>query len=161
MISDMLDGDGAVHAYTLAAIDEYAVDARAGDPLVISTETPRGGLGEPRNLLDPRVELYDPAGTLVAVDEDGAADGRNVLLTHTAALDGVCTVRMPARFDVDAEGEYVLSVTGNSGPPTAFAVSATDPANGYLLGSAPEVISVDFNDSIRLSTLQAADLTVD
>ena len=40
--------------------------------------------------------VYDPAGTLVASDDNGAADGRNALLNYTALASGSYTIRVLA-----------------------------------------------------------------
>lgn len=64
-----------------ADLDVQRFRANAGDELVIRTTTPGAPDDDP---LDPVVELYDTTGTRAAADDNGAADGRNVLLTHTA-----------------------------------------------------------------------------
>lgn len=138
--------------------DEYTINVQAGDSLVITTSTPAGGPGEFANGLDPMVELYDPAGTLVATDDNSAPDGRNVLLTHSAAATGTYTVRvLPAQATC---GEYTLHVTGPTGPLLPFEVAATDPPDGACLTSPPAQMTVYFGHNVAASTLDAADLTV-
>ena len=140
--------------------DCWALPANAGDELTITTLTPAGGPAEFVNNLDPAIELYDPAGNLVAIDDNGAPDGRNALLTHTATATGNYTVRVSA---VDKPGEYVLRATGQTAPPSVgpFEVAATDPNDGARLDLAPAHIVVDFSDSLLLSTVDASDLIFD
>jgi len=88
--------------------DTYSISVNAGDVIVAHTLTPGDGVGEPVNLLDPRLDLYDPHGLAVASDDDGAADGRNASLRHTATETGVYVVRVSgAEYN---EGDYVLYV---------------------------------------------------
>ncbi|MEE8450983.1 MAG: pre-peptidase C-terminal domain-containing protein, partial [Thermoguttaceae bacterium] len=133
------------------ADDTYALDVTAGDQLLITTTTPA-------NTLDPALELYDPAGTLVASDDNGAPDGRNSRLAHTAAVSGSYTVKVLAVGD--SRGEYVLNISGQTGEGPAFEVVATVPDASEPLTSIPSQITVDFNDSVLLSSLDASDLTI-
>src|SRR6185369_10724127 len=57
-------------------------------------------------------------------------------------------------------GEYVLSVKGNTPVAPPFRVTATTPADGAAVISAPN-FTVDFNDAVLLSTVQATDLVID
>lgn len=68
--------------------DHYVIQVNAGDGLVVTTSTPGDGAGEPVNDLDPLLEVYDPTGTLVASNNDGAADARNARIAHTASSSG-------------------------------------------------------------------------
>ncbi len=136
--------------------DYYAVNVTAGDPLTLTTATPADGSSEFVNDLDPMLELYDPAGTLVASDDNSGPDGRNAQLSHTAAETGVYTVRVLAAGE--SQGEYILRVTGHTGT-AAFEVAATDPADGSLVGLVPQ-LTVDFDDLVLPGTLDASDLTV-
>jgi hypothetical protein len=76
--------------------DHYGVRAADGDTLVITTVTPGGGGAEPANALDPRVELFDPAGTLVASDDNGGADGRNARIEYVVPAGAAGTYRAVA-----------------------------------------------------------------
>ena len=87
--------------------DWYHVSVKAGDTLQIETATPGDGPDQIINQLDPAVELYDPAGTLVADDDNSAPDGRNAQLTHEAAVSGTYAVCILA--DVDRGGEDATS----------------------------------------------------
>jgi len=87
----------------------------------LTTATPADGAGQFVNDLDPVVELYDPSGALAAGDDNSAPDGKNVLLTHTAAATGLYVVKLLGAADTG--GEYVLDVTGHTGAPAALAVA--------------------------------------
>lgn len=151
-------GSGAVYALgglPSANRDLYRFRANAGDELLITTRTPADGPGEFFNTTDPRVELYDPSGALVAGDDNGAADGRNARLEYTAPVSGAYTVRVLA-----AEGtwlEYVLSVSGHTGEEPAFEVTGFEAADGEPASR----LIVDFNDAVYLPSLEASDLRVD
>ncbi len=139
--------------------DTFSFEVNAGDVLTILTSTPADGPLEFVNDLDPAIELFDPAGLMVESDNDSAPDGRNALITHTAAAGGTYTVRLAAQGVT--LGEYTLSVAGHTGSPPPFAVAATDPPDGAVLTSRPTQFSVDFNDAILQTTLDASDLIVD
>ncbi len=141
-----------------ATDDYYSISVNAGNSLVLTTTTPANGPGEFVNTLDPRIELIDPTGASVASDDDGAADGRNAQLSHTALLTGTYLVRVSAT--APTQGEYVLSVTGATGALPAFTAVATDPADGDRLRGPTTQMTVDFSDTLLLTSLQAADLTV-
>jgi len=120
--------------------DYYRVEMLAGQTLTLSTSTPFGEPGFPRqvlNGLDPKLELYDPAGNLVAFNDDSAADGKNALLTYTALASGAYCVRVLGVGETT--GEYVLTAAaphasvvgryifynqsafdGNNPPPTSW-----------------------------------------
>jgi hypothetical protein len=91
--------------------DFYSLTVTAGDSLHLETATPAAGPNEFVNLLDPSIELYDPTGLLVASDDNGAADGRNALLSHNAHLSGTYTVRVSGANQT--QGEYVLAFALN------------------------------------------------
>jgi subtilisin family serine protease/glutamine cyclotransferase len=90
------------------ASDCYIVSVNSGDPLVLSTATPAGNAGEFVNNLDPKIELYNPSGSLVASDDNSGPDGRNAKLTYVATTAGNYTIRVLAASD--KLGEYILSV---------------------------------------------------
>ncbi len=142
----------------LAQVDHYTIEANAGDLLTIETFTPGDGPLEFTNGLDPIVELYDPAGTLVATDDNGAADGRNALMTFGATETGTYTVHVLAAGQ--SPGEYVLNVGGHTAVPAPFEVAATDPADGAAVDGETSQMTVDFNDSILMTSLDAGDLTI-
>jgi len=135
--------------------DFYRVSVQAGDALTVQTFTPADGVNQFVNDLDPGVELFDPTGASVA---SGTNPG-NELVQHTALLTGYYTVRVSA--ENDSNGEYVLRVDGATGDLPLFEVSDTDIAPGARFAVPPASITLDFNDLLLLSELQAADVTVD
>ena len=139
--------------------DYYSIAVNAGDPLVISTTTPADGPNQFVNTLDPKIELYNPSGTLVASDDNSGADGRNALLHYTAAAAGQYVVHVLSAGGTT--GEYVLDVGGATGTTAqAFSVASTNPANGSTIASYPATMTVDFSGTVLLSSLAASDLTV-
>jgi len=95
--------------------DWYRFRANAGDALVLSTATPAGEpqeAGNFNNTLDPKIELYDPAGALAAENDNGGPDGKNAELHHTALMTGYYAVRVIGALNT--RGEYVLSVQGST-----------------------------------------------
>ncbi len=134
--------------------NNYSVLANAGDTLTINTQTPLG----PINQLDPRIELYDPTGALVAQDDNSAADGRNSSLVYTALMSGPYTVRVIAD---DTPGEYVLTVTGYTGQEAPFTATAVTPSDDALLGVYPSTYTIHLSQPVLLSTVAASDLTID
>ncbi len=159
-------GGSVIDSYTMYkpvplqadTVDYYSVEVNAGDVLTIETATPADGPGEFVNGLDPTIELYDPTGTLVADDDNGASDDHNALVTHTAGTSGTYTVRVAAA--ADTTGEYVLTVDGHTGSLPAFEVAASEPADDALLPQSPPQITIDFNHNLLLSSLDTSDLTV-
>ena len=87
--------------------DYYSIQATVGCPLTFSTSTPGDAPGEFVNTLDPVLAIYDPSGTLVAGNDNGASDGRNARLTYVPAQTGVFNVMVSCPSGV---GEYLLSV---------------------------------------------------
>ncbi|MCH8921556.1 MAG: hypothetical protein IIA67_00230 [Planctomycetes bacterium] len=138
--------------------EDFGVSVLAGDTLVISTMTPSDGPRGFVNTLDPRIELYDASDRLVAGDDDSAGDGRNASLTHVASESGTYTVRILTTGET--AGEFVLNVTGQSGSLPAFVVTSIDPADGAFATTDPVAVTVQFSDTLLLSTLDAADLTI-
>src|SRR5262249_24164533 len=100
----------------LALVDDdlYSFTVDAGGRFTISKATPGDGPLEFVNLLDPALDVFDPAGVHVAADDNGAADGRNAALTYVALVSGTYTVRV--RAAADSSGEYVLHVDLNHAP---------------------------------------------
>jgi subtilase family serine protease len=150
-------------AYVAAAAasdvaDYFHVQVQAGDTLTIGTATPGDGAGEFVNLLDPLVELYDPSGELVEMDDNGAADGRNAQLTHQATQSGVYTVRV--RAATSDPGEYVLTVTGHTGGPPPLTVTQADPPDGDELNTLPTTYRVSFSQPLLVTSVDADDLRV-
>jgi hypothetical protein len=90
--------------------DYYVFQAETGTVFSLSSATPGDGPYEPDSVLDPILELQSPNGTVVATDDNSAADGRNALLTHTAEVAGMYRVGVvPAGLD---GGPYLLRLEG-------------------------------------------------
>jgi len=138
--------------------DYYSIRVTAGDELIITTQTPFDGPGEIVNTLDPRIELYDPVGLLVASDDNSAPDGRNARLTYTAAAAGTYQVAVVAT----GSGIYVLKVSGARDSLPDFVVTPpTIPANEVRLLAAPTSFTAAFSVPVNWATVQAADLKID
>src|SRR5262249_21562015 len=58
-------------------------------------------------------------------------------------------------------GEYVLTVSGNTVTLPPFLVTTTNPPDGAFLRIAPATMTVDFNDVVLQTSVQASDLKVD
>jgi subtilisin family serine protease len=106
-----------------AGDDWYQLAVTAGDVVQLRTFTPAGGAGQFVNNLDPLVELYNPAGGLIASDNNSAPDGRNALLTFVAQSTGNYRVRVTGAGATS--GEYILQaanftagIGGSSGDDT-------------------------------------------
>ncbi|TVS19950.1 MAG: hypothetical protein EA424_06450, partial [Planctomycetaceae bacterium] len=144
--------------------DVFLFAAEAGDELVLTTATPGDGPFQPDNDLDPLLELYNPAGTLVASNNDwpigDGGDGRNsrILYTVPEGAGGTYRVRVSG---VWGSGDYTLQVAGATGvrevPLTVTAASIDD---GTTLDAWPGTIQLDFDSPLLLTSVQAADLTV-
>ena len=131
--------------------DYYSVETITGDVLNIATSVPAEGPGEFVNSLDLAIELYDPAGSLVASDATGT-------LTHTTAMGGSYTVRVLS--EANTRGEYVLTISGHTGALAPFEVTSSTPADGTHFLTAPAVLTIDLSDVVLASSVQATDLMV-
>ncbi|MFO0914559.1 MAG: Ig-like domain-containing protein [Pirellulales bacterium] len=137
--------------------DWYMIAVQTGDQLNIQTYTPWDGAAQPDNQLDPILRLYDTTGALVASQSGGAADGRNVLLSHTAVRTG--EYRLQVSRETAAAGKYVLQVAGASGDRNLNVVAAT-PANNSYLPAPPSTFTVDFSLGVLATSIQATDLLI-
>lgn len=151
--------------FQLPKFDRYDLAVNAGDLVYVRTKTPSDGGGAFDNQLDPLVKIYDPNGNLVAADDNGRSDGRNVLLSYDATIGGDYTVEVSGAQGTT--GEYVLEIHRVPGglPPAPlvgsdFAALAVDPLDGATSASAVSQMTIDFNDQILLTSVQASDLTV-
>lgn len=138
--------------------DFYQFNAVAGNNLTIETFTPLGGPLDAVNDLDPVIELIDPTGASVIVDDNSAGDGRNAAITATAAVDGSYRVRVSGT--AMTAGEYFVSVTGHTGADPAPSVISTTPVDGSTVPTFPLTYTVNFSEGINVSTVAPADLTV-
>ncbi|MCH2127398.1 MAG: hypothetical protein MK165_21590, partial [Pirellulaceae bacterium] len=154
--------------------DYYSVDVMAGDIVTLQTSTPNSGPPNDAVALDPKIELYDSNGILVASDDNSAFDGRNAQLSHVAVVDGSFLVRVIGANDTS--GTYVIeaAVNPNSAPTIdSLEISATSTNPGSmdqavtLSGTFSDVnlldthrVEVDWGDgTLSNSELSLADFT--
>ena len=144
--------------------DQYLIEAQPNDSLIVTTATPGDGPYEPGNDLDPLLELYDPAGTLVASNNNWAitdgGDGHNSRIIYTVPAGSSGTYR--ARVSpVTGSGDYTLRVQGATGVRAVpLTVTASSLVDDTTLTAWPDTIQLDFSSPLLLTTVQAADLTV-
>jgi len=134
--------------------DDYTIDVVNGDELIISTLTPGSGPLQPNNLLDPGIELFDPSG--VPISHTNVVGDESLI--HTAAATGQYLVRVLSEAN---SGAYVLNISGPAASAPLFEVVATSPFDGQTLTTAPAEILVDFSSPLLLTSVDAADLTID
>ena len=113
--------------------DYYQVTLSAGQTVTFSTSTPGDGAGQPVNLLDPHIELYDPTQTLVATGTV-LSDGRNEAITYTAPASGIYYVKV-SRQNFN-EGDYVLDPVETGGDMAPAAVAEPSSAAAPQLANA-------------------------
>ena len=139
----------------------YSFNVQSGDFLTLTTSIPSAGPGQFQNTFDPMLILYGPDGSVLASDDNSAGDGRNARITYPATEAGVYTVEvLPSPLTPSpTSGEYVLSLTGNTGI-APFTVTSTSLAANSLVVSLSS-ITVDFSNPIYLPSLSNSSLTVD
>jgi hypothetical protein len=151
--------------------DQYSVSVNAGDVLTITTSTPGDGANQPSNTLNPKIELYNPSGVLVASNsDDPAGDGHNARIVNfdtTGQGTGLYRVRVLSEgstSDPNSSNAYTLRITGATGavggPGTLQAV-AFNPGPGATVTSVPTTYQIQFSGPLLLTTLQASDLKID
>lgn len=141
-------------------VDTYRVVLAAGTPIVASTQTPIAGENQPVNTLNPRLRVLTSAGTQVALDDNSSVDARNAELSYTPPTAGVYYVEVTSSGSASS-GEYVLWMSGMEAV-AEFAVTTTTPgANSGVRPGTTSSITVNFNDDLLQSSVQAADLTID
>ncbi|WP_164103950.1 S8 family serine peptidase [Candidatus Laterigemmans baculatus] len=102
-----LDPTGLVLGHVAEdAPDVFAFTVGEGEQFSLSTLTPGSGPLEFGNPLNPRLELLDPDGNLLAIDSQSEPDQRNARLVYTAQTAGTYRVRVAAT--AGTQGEYVL-----------------------------------------------------
>ncbi len=138
-----LGASGAALGAISGSVDWYQFTAAVGQVLALSTTTPGGGPGQLPNVLDPRLELYDPNNVLVASDDNSAGDGRNAALAHTAALAGNYRVRVAAAGGTSGEYTVRASVGGGATPPRVGTVVAGDGTQQHRSRVASITVSFD------------------
>jgi hypothetical protein len=135
------------------ADDWYSLDVTASDVLRVETSTPADGPGEFVNNLNPRIELYDPSGALVASGTP-MADGRNEFIQYTPLTTGAYRVRVTG--EGNTVGEYFLTTA--SVAPAAQIIDDSDPI-GFMTsgewavggGFIPGVGPIGRNANVHLS----------
>ena len=151
-----------VLGYGDAVLDQYQFTAEAGNELFIHTTTPGDGPGEPANTFDPYLQLYGPAGLLVALDDDSGPqnDHRNAAIPYIVPSGeaGVYTLRVLGV----GSGAYTVNVAGASGTVSRLPeVIASVPAEGQRFATPPASLDLTFSQWLRVDTLDASDLTLD
>jgi hypothetical protein len=120
--------------------DWYSISLAGGSrALRVETSTPADGANQFTNTLNPRIELYDPSGTLVA-NGVANADGRNETIQYVAAPG---TYRIRVVGESSTVGEYFLGVTA-PGIPTITWPQPADITYGTVLGSTQLVATAAF-----------------
>ncbi len=159
--SSQSSGQFVVLGAVTSGVDVYSFTAAAGAVLSFKTSTPGDGAGEPANTLNPRLRLLNISGTLLLSDDNSAPDGRNAVLNYTVATAGGYLIEVSSSTLVNTTGDYILTIGGASAESRNFAVSAVTPATGAAITVAPTTLTLDFNDTILISSIQAADLKID
>ena len=121
--------------------DWYSVNVTTiGDILSFRTSTPADGPGQFVNNLNPKIELFNPAGALVA---SGVVlpDGRNEVVTHTPLTAGTYRIRVSG--EGGTAGEYFVS---RNNTPTV-AVEVTSPIGEGDAAVLTGVITDEITDS--------------
>ncbi|MEX0938585.1 MAG: Ig-like domain-containing protein [Pirellulales bacterium] len=117
------NGGQLIDTYTIEKappldVDQYSLDVSAGQQINLETFTPAGGPFEFANVLDPNITLLDPTGAVVAMDDNGAGDGRNAQISeYEALLSGTYTIVVEAGEGTG--GEYFLDVNVGEDEPAA------------------------------------------
>ncbi|HEY5315136.1 MAG TPA: ELWxxDGT repeat protein, partial [Pirellulales bacterium] len=116
------------------ATNFYQVQMAAGAVLGATTSTPGDSGGLPGNNLDPQLQIFNAAGSLVASDDNSAPDHRNAMLSYTVPAGGAGTYYVavsPSPLTTTATaGTYVLALTGtlvNHAPVLNASVTMTLP----------------------------------
>ena len=133
---------------TTAQPDEFTLPLTAGQRVILRTLTPPDATGAP-NLLDPRIELLNFAGTLLASDDSSAGDGRNALLTWESPDAGNVRIRLSRTTPSGGDYRMLLNppfdvwLADNVSLPTERTASADSDGDSlsqlmeYALGTLP------------------------
>lgn len=141
-----------------ADIDRYSISLTAGQPVIFATSTPGDGQGEPVNLLNPQLRLLS-GSTVLAKDDNSAADGRNALLSFTPTTSGVYTIEVSAT--VSTFGDYVLSINGGAPAAGSFAATINKPRASSVAGSAPALIEVSLSQPVQFNSVSPNAVSID
>ncbi len=139
--------------------DFYIIPVQAGDILTIETTTPGGGISGLNNL-DPGLSLYLPDETLLMVDSNGAADGRNALITHTATETGEYYIQISRST---GEGQYTLSVDGATGvvdEPLKILADTVSIADDSVFTTKPYLLTFKVDGLIAAQSVDLSDLLI-
>lgn len=135
--------------------DFYKCLLFAGDKATFETKTPFDGGNNPSpSTLNPMLEIYDPSGSLITTNADGAVDGRNAKITCTAAESGYYYVKVVATTNFDG-GAYILE--GNFPNHVYPVVNITDPSPTNMYFAEGDSITVDALATITEGTVTSID----
>jgi fibronectin-binding autotransporter adhesin len=99
-------------------VNIYQVTLLATTTLNVATTTPGDGTSATANTLDPKIEVFNSSGTMVAADDNSAADGRNAQLSYAvpSGAGGTYYIEVLASplTGQPTTGNYVLAVQGGS-----------------------------------------------
>jgi hypothetical protein len=133
--------------------DWFAVDLNAGDIVDIETRYP-GGAGDADTQVDPQINLYNPAGSLKASDEDGGT-GRNAKIDNFLIdQTGTWAYRVRSTDSMRRYGRYntrVVVVSTNNNPVITFGPTATPSTINELQTSSLSVTATDPDPGQSLS----------
>ncbi len=88
--------------------DVFQLFVPGGATVEVQTTTPLDDAnGAPRNTLDPQISVFDPSGTLIALDTNSMPDGKNAALMFMASVEGHYLVEVS---NESGSGEYTLHV---------------------------------------------------
>ncbi|HEX8644717.1 MAG TPA: M10 family metallopeptidase C-terminal domain-containing protein [Allosphingosinicella sp.] len=120
--------EGAVNFET--DTDNVSVTLEAGKTYLFSL---RGHGAEP--LLDPFIQLLDPAGVPLGTDDDGGT-GINSMLTFTAVVPGTYKIVAGALAATGGVGQYIVDVRemGADGPGATHATATPLTVGGNVFG---------------------------
>jgi pre-peptidase len=149
---------GAFQIGTPGGEDWYAMEVKSGENIDLESFTPGDTWLAATQKLDVTIELYAPDGTLVMTDDNGAADGRNAKLSHTATEAGRYRIRVVSLNG--SKGEYVLGIDGPTATNSAPEVVTVSPPLGVTYGQLPEQITIAFSEPLRPGSIHAGDLQV-
>jgi hypothetical protein len=161
-----IDAATAIQNWSLGV--GFAFDFNVVNPTTVQilTSTPGFAPGLPNNSADPLVRLFNLGGTSpstpVAIDDNGASDGRNSMLVHTVGAV--------------ATGQYGFSVGGIPTGDYVALLSATQPGDiesiNVLNAEFPEIvpdsnlfvfpshIRVTLDEDLNLASVDAGDLRI-
>jgi sugar lactone lactonase YvrE len=153
-VQTFISGLGA-DGIPLAAANYYHISANAKDKLSISSTAPYNpsqGPFQPADTLSAILKLYDSNSKLLATSSPGGS----INYTVPAGAGGNYYVSISGNNGT--VGDYTLTVNGATGALPAFTVTGTNPpANSY--NKPISTVTVDFNDSILLTSLAGAKVT--